>query len=113
MQELVTEMDQMVLRGEIPQAVAKFFGENAHTKDVNGSETTTKEQAIEKLTGFVNGIDKVNEITLLNSSYGNDVSMSEFLFHFNMKDGSVIKWHEVIRREWQEDKVVDETYFQN
>ncbi len=113
MQELVSEMDHMVLRGEIPQAVARFFSENAHTKDVDGSETTTREQAIEKLTGFVESIDQVNEITLLNSSIGNDVSMSEFRFHFNMKDGNEIKWHEVIRREWQDDKVVNETYFQN
>lgn len=113
MQELVTQMDQMVLKGEIPQAVAKFFSEDAHTKDVDGSETTTKSQAIEKLTGFVESIAQVNEITLLNSSIGDNVSMSEFQFHFDMKDGSEIKWHEVIRREWQNNQVVNETYFQN
>ena len=113
MQELVSQMDNMVLRGEIPQAVAKFFSEKAYTKDVDGSETTTKEQAVEKLTGFVGSIAKVNEITLLNSSIGDGVSMSEFQFHFNMQDGSEVKWHEVIRREWENDLVVNETYFQN
>ncbi|MEP1033664.1 hypothetical protein [Ekhidna sp.] len=113
MQELVSEMDNMVLRGEIPQAVAKFFDESAHTKDVDGSETSTREQAVQKLTGFVGSIAQVNEISLLNSSIGEDVSMSEFRFHFNMKDGSEIKWHEVIRREWEDGLVVNETYFQN
>ncbi len=113
MQELVSQMDDMVLRGEIPQAVDKFFNGDARTRDVDGSETTTKQQAIDKLTGFVGSIAQVNEITLLNSSVGDNVSMSEFRFHFNMKDGSVIKWHEVIRRVWQDNEVVDETYFQN
>ncbi|MEP0986530.1 hypothetical protein [Ekhidna sp.] len=113
MQELVTQMDNMVLRGEIPQAVAKFFSDEAHTRDVDGSETTTREQAVQKLTGFVGSIAQVNEISLLNSSIGDDISMSEFLFHFNMKDGSEIKWHEVIRRKWQNGLVVNETYFQN
>ena len=113
MQNLVSEMDNMVLRGEIPQAVAKFFSESAHTKDVDGSETTTREEAINKLTGFVGSIAKVNEISLLNSSTGENVSMSEFRFHFDMKDGSEIKWHEVIRREWKDGLVVNETYFQN
>ena len=106
-------MDNMVLRGEIPQAVAKFFSDSAHTKDVDGSETTTKEEAIQKLSGFVGSIAKVNEITLLNSSIGDGVSMSEFRFHFDMEDGSEVKWHEVIRREWANDQVVNETYFQN
>lgn len=113
MHELVSKMDNMVLRGEIPQAVAKFFSENAHTRDVDGSETSTREQAVQKLTGFVGSIAQVNEISLLNSSIGEDVSMSEFRFHFNMKDGSEIKWHEVIRREWEDGLVVNETYFQN
>jgi len=113
MQELVSEMDNMVLRGEIPQAVAKFFSDSAHTKDVDGTETTTKEEAIQKLTGFVESIAKVNEISLLNSSLGQDVSMSEFLFHFDMQDGNEVKWHEVIRREWKDGQVINETYFQN
>ncbi len=113
MQELVTQMDNMVLRGEIPQAVAKFFSDSAHTKDVDGSETTTKDEAVQKLTGFVGSIAKVNEISLLNNSIGDNVSMSEFRFHFDMKDGSEIKWHEVIRRVWDNGEVVNETYFQN
>ncbi|WP_420575802.1 hypothetical protein [Ekhidna sp.] len=113
MQKLVSEMDNMVLRGEIPQAVAKFFSNSAHTKDVDGSETATKEEAIQKLTGFVGAIAKVNEISLLNSSVGQDVSMSEFRFHFQMEDGSEINWHEVIRRKWKDGQVIDETYFQN
>ncbi len=113
MQELVSQMDQMVLRGEIPQAVAKFFNKDAHTKDVDGSETSTREEAVQKLTGFVSSIAQVNEITLLNSSIGENVSMSEFQFHFKMKDGSEIKWHEVIRREWLDGQVVNEIYFQN
>ncbi|WP_436517382.1 hypothetical protein [Ekhidna sp. To15] len=113
MQELVSQMDNMVLRGEIPQAVSKFFSEDAHTKDVDGSETSTREEAVQKLTGFVGSIAQVKEITLLNSSIGEDVSMSEFRFHFSMEDGNEINWHEVIRREWQNGLVVNETYFQN
>lgn len=113
MQELVSQMDKMVLRGEIPQAVAKFFSDDAHTKDVDGSETSTREEAVQKLTGFVGSIAQVNEISLLNSSIGEDVSMSEFRFHFKMQDGTEIKWHEVIRREWQDGQVVNEIYFQN
>lgn len=107
------EMDGMILKGEIPQAVDRFFADNAQTKDVDGTVTTNKQQALEKLTGFVGSIANVKEITLLNSSIGDNVSMSEYLFNFDMKDGTEVKWHEVIRRVWDGDKVVDEQYFQN
>lgn len=107
------ELEGMILKGEIPQAVGRFFADNAQTKDVDGTVTTTKQQAVEKLTGFVGNIANVKEISLLNSSSGDNVTMSEYLFNFDMKDGSEIKWHEVIRREWDGDKIVNETYFQN
>ncbi|MEQ9402150.1 MAG: hypothetical protein RIM99_01085 [Cyclobacteriaceae bacterium] len=111
--DYLDEMDGMVLKGEIPQAVDKFFADDAMTQDVDGSKTTTKEQAVEKLTGFVGSIANVKEITLLNSTATDNVTMSEFLFNFDMKDGTEIKWHEVIRRVWNGNKVINEQYFQN
>lgn len=107
------EMDGMVLKGEIPQAVDKFFADNAVTKDVDGGETASKQEALDKLTGFVGNISKVKAISLLNSTATDNVSMSEFLFNFDMKDGSEVKWHEVIRRVWEDGKVINEQYFQN
>ncbi len=111
--DYVNEMDGMVLKGEIPQAVDRFFAENAQTKDVDGTTTASKIEALEKLTGFVGNIARVKAITLLNSAAQDNVSMSEFQFNFDMKDGSEVKWHEVIRRVWEDGKVVNEQYFQN
>lgn len=111
--DYLREMDGMILKGEIPQAIEKFFSDEAKTTEVDGSLTSGKQAAVDKLTGFVGSIEKVKEITLLNTAVGNDVTMSEFLFNFDMKDGSEIKWHEIIRRIWQDGKVVEEQYFQN
>ncbi len=111
--DYVNEMDGMVLKGEIPQAVDKFFADDAKTTEVDGSLTSNKTEALEKLTGFVGSIAAVKEISLLNSVSEGNVSMSEFLFNFDMKDGSEVKWHEVIRRIWEDGKVINEQYFQN
>ena len=41
------------------------------------------------------------------------LSASEFTFDFDMKDGSKIYWHEIIRRKWDhEGKVIAEQYFE-
>ncbi|MEO1654365.1 MAG: hypothetical protein AAFU64_12540, partial [Bacteroidota bacterium] len=65
-----------------------------------------------KLEGFVGSIAKVNGITHHYSLTDGNISASEFTFDFDMKDGSKIYWHEIIRRVWNDEgKVVEEQYF--
>ncbi|MGE3800169.1 MAG: hypothetical protein AB7H80_04050 [Candidatus Kapaibacterium sp.] len=111
--DFVSEMDRMVSRGEIVDAVDRFFAEDATTLDFDGTATSTKGEMLEKMNGFVGAIEQVKGITHHHSVVGNDVSMSEFTFDFLMKDGAEILWHEVIRREWREGKVVNEQHFKN
>ncbi len=107
------EMDAMVSSGQILEAVQKFFHDDALTDDVDGTKTSGKQAMVQKMTQFLGGIQKVNGITLHYSVSGDDVSMSEYTFDFDMKDGSKILWHEVIRRVWKDGKVIDEQYFQH
>jgi hypothetical protein len=109
--KLVTEMDEMVKQGQILEAVEKYFTPVIQTKDHNGMETSDKKQVQQKLEGFLGGIQKVNSITLHHTATGNQVSMSEFTFDFDMKDGSKVFWHEIIRRIWKDGKVINEQYF--
>lgn len=110
---IVSKMDGMILQGQIPQAVEQFFATNAVTKDFDGTETKNKTEMLQKMDVFLGGIQQVNGITLHHAAVNDRVSMSEFTFDFDMKDGSQILWHEIIRREWQNGKVVNEQYFKN
>jgi hypothetical protein len=60
---------------------------------------------IAKMQGFVGAMAKVNGITLHNASLNEDVSFAEFTFDFNMKDGSKVLWHEILRTIWGTDKL--------
>ena len=109
---LATEMDSIVAQGAIVDAVKRFFAEDAKTSDYNQVKTNGKTQMIEKMEGFANAIEKVNGIQLHHTIVDGDVSASEFTFDFDMKDGSSIYWHEIIRRVWNDEgKVVHEEYF--
>lgn len=108
----VQEMDALVSKGAIVDAVRNYFAEDATTSDYNQVATGNKAQMIEKMEGFVGSIAKVNGITHHNTIVDENRSASEFTFDFDMKDGSKILWHEVIRREWNnEGKVIAEEYF--
>ena len=110
--EQLTNMDAMVSKGAIVDAVKEFFADNASTSDYGDAATGNKAQMVEKMEGFAGSIAKVNGITLHNSISEGNVSASEFTFDFDMKDDSKIFWHEIIRRVWNDEgKVLKEEYF--
>ncbi len=104
---LVAEIDSMISKGQIAEAVERYFGDGAATKDFDGTITNGKPAMLEKMNSFLGGIETVNGITLHHSAANGNVSMSEYTFDFDMKDGSHILWHEIIRRVWEDGKVVD------
>ncbi|MDC8003953.1 nuclear transport factor 2 family protein [Aureisphaera galaxeae] len=108
----VIKMDAIVSQGAIVDAVKQFFAEDASTSDYGNTSTTGKAEMIAKMEGFANSIANVNGIQHHHSIVDGDVSASEFTFDFDMKDGSHIYWHEIIRRVWNaEGKVIQEEYF--
>ncbi|MGB1241147.1 MAG: hypothetical protein ACPG49_01410 [Chitinophagales bacterium] len=107
------KMDAMVTQGAIVDVVKTFFADTAKTSDYNNLTTSGKAQMVEKMEGFVGSIAKVNRITHHHTLVDDYVSASEFTFDFDMKDGSQIYWHEIIRRVWNDEgKVTAEEYFQ-
>lgn len=108
----VTKMDALVSQGAIVKAVESFFADRASTSDYGSGTTTGKSEMIEKMQGFTGAIAKVNGITHHHSIVDGSVSASEFTFDFEMKDGSNIYWHEIIRRIWNDaGEVIQEQYF--
>lgn len=112
LKDQVQKMDDMVKQGAIVDAVKTFFSDDASTSDYGDLNTSGKSQMVEKMEGFTGGIAKVNGIQHHHSIVGDGVSASEFTFDFDMKDGSKILWHEIIRRVWNDQgKVIQEEYF--
>jgi len=111
LQELSNAKDEMVTKGQIIDAAEKYFASNIKTIDFDGSVTVGKQTAMKKLNDFIDSIQKVNEIALRRSVSDGNVSFSEFIFSFEMKDGSNILWHEIIRALWKNGQIVEEQYF--
>ncbi len=108
----VQEIDTMLSQGDIVNAVKKFFADNATTSDYGNVDTSDKAQMVSKMEGFAGAIARVNKIQKISSIVDGNTSASEFDIHFDMKDGSEILWHEVIKRTWNDlGQVVREEYF--
>ncbi len=109
--EIVAAKNAMVLKGQIVEATEKYFANDVTTRDFDGTITSDKNAMVAKMQGFAGAIAKVNGITLHRSVNNGEVSFAEFTFDFDMKDGSHILWHEIIRSVWKNGEVVNEEYF--
>jgi hypothetical protein len=111
LQELLNAKNELVKKGQILDAAGTYFASGVKTIDFDGTVTDGKQATTKKLQDFVGSIQKVNEITLHRVAANNDVTFSEFTFSFEMKDGSKIYWHEIIRSLWKNGEIIEEQYF--
>ena len=111
--EIFSSKNEMVKKGQIVEASEKYFSANAKTLDFDGTVTNHKAEMVNKMKGFAGAIAKVNGITLHNASISDNVSFAEFTFDFDMKDGSKILWHEILRSVWENGLIVEEQYFKS
>lgn len=111
--ETLSAKNNMVKKGQIVEATEKFFAPNIKTIDFDGTVTHGKSEMLAKMQSFAGAIAKVNDITLHHAALNGDVSFAEFTFDFDMKDGSKIFWHEILRSVWKNGQIVEEQYFKS
>ncbi len=109
--EILTSKNEMIKQGLIVDATEKYFAPDAKTTDFDGTVTHNKSEMVNKMVGFAGAIANVNGITLHHTSINDNVTFAEFTFDFDMKDGSKILWHEIIRSVWENGQIKEEQYF--
>lgn len=111
LQELVDDMNEMLSKGQLVSAAEKYYAPNIRTIEFDGRITAGREAAMKKLTDFVAAIRQVKAITMLPAAARANVSFSEYILDLEMKDGSKVYLHEVVRSLWDKGQVVEERYF--
>ena len=111
LKDLVAEKNEIVTKGQILEAIEKYFAADAKTVDFTGRMGNGKEDIIEGQKKTVELIEKVNEISVHRVGVGDDVTFAEFIFDLDLKDGSKIYWHEIIYSIWKNGKIVYEEYY--
>jgi subtilisin-like proprotein convertase family protein len=104
-------LDALVGQGKFVEAIAQFFDENVVAYSHPGDLIRGKQNKLYATQGFEDSIDHTNQIMLHSQAVGDGVSMSEFTFDFTQHGGNRLIWNEVIRRKWENGKVVEEKYY--
>ena len=111
LKDLLAEKNEMVTKGQIPEAVEKFFAADARTVDFTGRKDNGKENILAEQRQMIGMVENVNEISVHRVGVGDDVTFAEFIIDLDMKDGSKIYWHEIIYSVWKNGKIVFEEYY--
>lgn len=111
LRELSDAMNKMVVNGQLVEAAEKYYAPNIRTVEFDGRLTEGRDAAMKKLREFVDSIKSVKEITLLRSAVDDNASFSEYILSLEMKDGSDIYLHEIVRSLWENGQVTEERYF--
>ena len=114
MQDLVTletQLNAMIAKGEMVQAVEKFYAEDCTYQEGNNPPRTAgKKGQVEYLSDFFKTVKAVNNIKLHSQAVGDGVSMSEWTFDLATSNGPIL-WNEVLRRHWHNGKVTSEKFY--
>lgn len=111
LQELADAMNEMVSNGQLIDAGEKYYAPTIKTIEFDGTVTEGKQAAMKKLNNFVDSIQKVKQIELRRSVSDDNASFTEYILDFEMKDGSNVYLHEIVRSLWEDGLIVEERYF--
>lgn len=106
----LTALDKLVQKGEFISAVNEYFADNVVSHYGEKDVVEGKASKIRGLEYFMNVIDSVDEIKLHDVATNGTQTFSLYTFDFTQKGGRKLTWHEVVRRVWKDELVVEEEY---
>lgn len=104
-------LDAMIAKGEMVEATERFYADDCAYQEGNQPPRTGGKEGHKKyLSDFFTTVTKVNGLTLHSQAAGDGVTMSEWTFDLETTNGPIL-WNEVLRRRWQNGKVVSERFY--
>lgn len=109
--EFESASNALTKEGAILDSIDRYYADNCRFIEPDGSSRDSKAAQRVFLEGFFSSLKSFDGATLHNETVGENSSMSEWTFKMTAGDGSPIVWHEVLVREWQNDKIVSEKFY--
>jgi len=110
LKQLVEAIDAQVLAGDIIGAFDQFAADHCVTLSNPSDKTINKAQKLEALRWFFDNVATINRIERPAVKVGEAITESQFVFDFSNRHGEPLQYSEVIRRTWENGKLIEEQY---
>jgi hypothetical protein len=102
----------LMKQGKMLESIDKYFAENCVFIEPDGTRRSSRRDERAHLEKFFASLKSFDGATLHGQSVGDNVSMSEWTFKMTGGDGKAIVWNEVLVRNWLNNMIVSEKYYQ-
>jgi len=109
----LTEMLNMLKKGEMTEGQQKYFAEGVVTQEGNDAPVIGKQAAIDRLAKFRETLGIVGFLSYEVGSVAvaGDVSFYDAVLNVKLATGDAISLEQVVRSEWKDGKVTSERYY--
>lgn len=108
--ELDSRLNEVVKQGKMLEALAEFYDEECSFQEGSDTPRVGRQTQHDHLAGFFATLKGFNGATLHSQGVGSDTTLTEWTFDMIGPDGPII-WNEVLRRKWDNGKVISERFY--
>lgn len=109
--EKVHELNKMIIRGELLEALDKFYADDVVMQENDLEPTNGKWANREREKEFLENVTEFRSAKSLKVSIGSDISMVEWHFDYTHKEWGVRDYRQVSVQEWKEGKIIREKFY--
>lgn len=104
------QLNQMTKAGKILDALERFYDDDCTFQEGNQPVRRGRKAQHDHLSGFFATLKKFNGATLHSQGVGANTTLTEWTFDMVGPNGPIV-WNEILRRQWENGKVVSERYY--
>lgn len=110
LKDIDDQLNTMTAAGQILDALKQFYASDCTFQEGSLDSRVGRDAQHAHLSAFFDTLKAFNGATLHSQGVGDNVTLTEWTFDMVGPDGAII-WHEVLRREWSDGKVISERYY--
>ncbi len=104
-------LNALILEGRLLDAFERHYAEHVIMQEPGAPATEGKASNRQRQEGFLNEVARIDEVTLLSTAVGDDVTLSEWRYAFDLRTGTRLVMEQVAVRRWLDGFVVHERFY--
>ena len=104
------QLNDLTRAGKILDGLEQFYAEGCTFQEGNKEPLIGRQAQHDNLSKFFATLKEFKGATLHSQGVGDDTTLTEWTFDMVGPDGPMV-WNEILRRQWQDGKVVSERYY--
>ena len=109
--ERVQELVGYVQAGRIPEAIERFYADDATMQENRQPPTVGKAANLARELAFGDSVERWHEVTARSIAVDGDQVLIEWVFEYTTREGQQIRMEEVAQQTWRDGRIVRERFF--